>query len=178
MKLLIFFGPPAVGKTTVGKIIEAQTDFKLFHNHMVMDGVIHIFEHNSPAEERLSRLIRGSIIEEAAKSGVDLIFTYVWNFSRDKGKQNIDAYKNIYEQHGGEVQFVELVASLDERVTRAGSPDRFKYKTYTASADDVANKDQAIFDSPEQFYYPGSYTQIDTTGKTADQVAKEVVALL
>lgn len=178
MKLLILFGPPAVGKTTVGQIVEQQTDFKLFHNHMVMDGVIHLFEHNSPAEERLSRLIRGSIIEEAAKSGIDLVFTYVWNFSRDKGRQNIDAYKLMYEEHGGTVQFVELVASDDERVARAGHPDRFKYKTHTATAEEVATKDSSIFTSPSPFFYPEAYTQIDTTGKTAEQVAREVIELL
>lgn len=178
MKLLILFGPPAVGKTAVGQIIEQQTDFKLFHNHMVMDGVMHVFEHNSPAEERLSRLIRGSIIEEAAKSEINLIFTYVWNFSRDKGKQNIDAYKRSYEEHGGEVQFIELVASDSERVARASHPDRFNYKTHTATAEEVATKDQSIFISPSPFFYPEAYTQINTTGKTAEQVARQVIEQL
>lgn len=66
MKLIIIFGPPAVGKTTVGKILEQKTDFKLFHNHMVMDGVMHLFGVGSPSEDKLSRLIRENIIKEAA----------------------------------------------------------------------------------------------------------------
>lgn len=58
MKLLILFGPPAVGKTTIGKLIESTTDFKLFHNHMVMDGIMHIFGVGTPSEDRLSKIVR------------------------------------------------------------------------------------------------------------------------
>jgi len=90
MKLLILFGPPAVGKTTIGKLIERATDFKLFHNHMVMDGIMHIFGVGTPSEDRLSKMVRTNIIEEAASQGTNLIFTYVWNFGKEKGKVNID----------------------------------------------------------------------------------------
>jgi len=33
-KLIILFGPPAVGKMTVGKELADLTGLKLFHNHM------------------------------------------------------------------------------------------------------------------------------------------------
>ena len=95
-KLLIIFGPPSVGKTTVGKVIESKTDFKLFHNHMVMDGIMHLFGVGTSSEDKLSRIIRESVIKEAARNDMNLIFTYVWNFGKEKGKTNIDFYKNIY----------------------------------------------------------------------------------
>lgn len=101
MKLLILFGSPAVGKTTIGKLIESATDFKLFHNHMVMDGIMHIFGVGTPAEDKLSKIVRTNIIEEAAENNINLIFTYVWNFDKEKGKINIDTYKKVYESHGG-----------------------------------------------------------------------------
>jgi len=34
MQLVIIFGPPAVGKMTVGRALAERTGFKLFHNHM------------------------------------------------------------------------------------------------------------------------------------------------
>jgi shikimate kinase len=37
MKLVILFGPPAVGKMTVGQQLANLTGFKLFHNHMTIE---------------------------------------------------------------------------------------------------------------------------------------------
>lgn len=179
MKLLVLFGPPAVGKTTVGKQLESMTDFKLFHNHMVTDGIMHIFGVSTPSEDRLSKIVRTSIIEEAASQGIDLIFTYVWNFSKQKGKTNIDAYKKIYESHGGEVFFVELVAPLEVRIERAGSHDRKQAKAHAPGPDRVAFLEKNLgLESPNPFFYPEAYKKIDTTNKTATQIAKEIAALL
>lgn len=179
MKLLILFGPPAVGKTTVGKIIESKTTFKLFHNHMVMDGVMHIFGVGTPSEDRLSKLIRTQVIQEAANAGIDLIFTYVWNFAREKGKHNIDAYKDIYESLGGEVLFVELVAPLDVRIQRASGSDRRQLKTHAPDAKEVARLESKLnFTSPSPFFYPNAYRQIDTTGKSPEEVAQTILELL
>lgn len=37
MKLVIIFGPQAVGKMTVGQELEKTTNLKLFHNFLVME---------------------------------------------------------------------------------------------------------------------------------------------
>lgn len=179
MKLLILFGPPAVGKTTIGKLLESKTDFKLFHNHMVMDGVMHIFGVGSASEDRLSKIIRTQIITEAAAQEINLVFTYVWNFGKEKGKANIDVYKEIYESHGGEVLFVELIASVETRVERAGSLDRRQTKAYAPGPERVAHLDKSLsLESPSPFFYPEAYRRIDTTAKTAEQVSQEIIALL
>lgn len=178
MRLLILFGPPSVGKATVGRIIESNTDFKLFHNHMVMDGIMHIFGVGTPSEDRLSKLVRTQIIEEAAKAGISLIFTYVWNFGREKGKVNIDIYKDIYEKNGGEVLFVELAAPLSVRVKRAGHPDRKRLKAYAPDAKRVEQLETTLnFNSPSPFFYPNAYVKIDTTNKTPEQTAQEIIEL-
>lgn len=179
MRLLILFGPPAVGKTTVGSLIETQTDFKLFHNHMVMDGIMHIFGVGTPSENRLSRIIRSEVIEEAADAGLDLIFTYVWNFAQEKGKTNIDTYKETYESRGGEVLFVELVAPLAVRIDRADHPDRRRLKAHAPEAEEVARLETALdFKSPSPFFYPEIYQQIDASDKTPEQITQEIMALL
>lgn len=41
MKLVIIFGPQAVGKMTVGQELEKLTGLKLFHNHMTIELVSH-----------------------------------------------------------------------------------------------------------------------------------------
>lgn len=175
MKLLVVFGPPAVGKMTVGTLLEQQTDFKLFHNHQVMDGIMHIFGHNSPAEEALSRSIRESVITAAAEQGINLIFTYVWNFSRDKGKHNIEAYKHAYESRGGSVYFVELSAPAQVRAQRADSPDRFTNKPNTATSEDILSEVTTTkFDSPEPFYFAEHFLRIDTTNLSAEAVVSQI----
>lgn len=175
MKLLIIFGPPAVGKLTVGRSIEKETDFKLFHNHAVMDDIMHIFGRGTPAEDRLSRTIREHVIEEAARSELSLIFTYVWNFSRDKGKRNIDRYKEIYESYGGSVYFIELTAPRDIRAERASNPERYRQKAYAPSAEEIRQEDVQNFQSPSPFFYPEIYRQIDTSDKAPEEIATEII---
>jgi hypothetical protein len=179
MKLLIIFGPPAAGKITVGKLVEEQTNFKLFHNHAIMDGVMHIFGKGTPAEDRLSRIIREHVIQEAADAGIDLIFTYVWNFSLEKGKQNIDRYRKVYEERGGSVYFVELTASLAARTQRAAAPDRFQEKAYTADAKEVADMEKRqSFQSPSPFFYINHYLRIDGSDKTPQEITSEITGWL
>lgn len=37
MKLVVIFGPLAVGKMTVGQELAKRTGLRLFHNHMTID---------------------------------------------------------------------------------------------------------------------------------------------
>lgn len=179
MRLLVLFGPPSVGKATIGRIVESNTNFKLFHNHMVMDGIMHIFGVGTPSEDRLSKQVRTQIIEEAAEAGIDLIFTYVWNFGQEKGKVNIDAYKAIYEKRGGEVLFVELAAPLNVRVKRASHPDRKRLKAHAPDANRVEQLETILkLVSPSPFFYPDAYKKVDTTNKTPEQTAQEIIELL
>lgn len=174
-KLLIIFGPPAVGKTTVGKIIESKSDFKLFHNHMAMDSAMHLFGVGTPSEDKLSRIIRESIIKEASDMGMNLIFTYVWNFAKEKGKINIDFYKNIYESSGGEALFVELVAPLDVRAMRASHPMRNIEKKYAPNKERVIDLEKKLnFTSPTPFFYPESYIKVDTTNISPEKIASMI----
>ncbi|KKQ26787.1 MAG: hypothetical protein US45_C0046G0011, partial [Candidatus Nomurabacteria bacterium GW2011_GWA1_37_20] len=177
-KLLIIFGPPAVGKTSVGKVLESRSNFKLFHNHMVMDSIMHLFGVGTLSEDKLSRIIRENVIKEAAEAGMNLIFTYVWNFAKEKGKTNIDFYKNIYESTGGEVIFIELVAPLSVRAERANNPMRNVEKKYAPNRDRVlALEDSLNFTSPNPFFY-SNYTKIDTENKTLEAIAEIILSII
>src|SRR5262245_41342260 len=106
-RLLIIFGPPAVGKLTVARELANITSFKVFHNHMVDDPIKNFFPYESTQLNTLSAEFRKRIIEECVKANIDLIFTYFWKFDLERGKKNIDTYKNVVESNGGEVFFVE-----------------------------------------------------------------------
>lgn len=58
MKLVIIFGPHAVGKMTVGQELSKITGLKLFHNHMTIDLVANFFDFDTPQAKRLINLFR------------------------------------------------------------------------------------------------------------------------
>ena len=48
MKLVVIFGPPAVGKMTVGFELAKLTGLKLFHNHLTIELVLNFFDFSTP----------------------------------------------------------------------------------------------------------------------------------
>ena len=48
MKLILLYGPPAVGKLTIAKELARLTGFKLFHAHLTSDVVEAIFPRGTP----------------------------------------------------------------------------------------------------------------------------------
>jgi hypothetical protein len=77
--LVILFGPPAVGKMTVGLELARLTGYKLLHNHMTIEPVLDVFPFGSPPFNRLVGGLRRRILEEACVAQLaGLIFTYAW----------------------------------------------------------------------------------------------------
>ncbi|MCB9809194.1 AAA family ATPase [Candidatus Nomurabacteria bacterium] len=129
MKLIIIFGPMAVGKMTVGHELEKITDLKLFHNHMTIELVSPFFSYGSDTGRKLVKLFRKEIFEEVAKSDLEgLIFTYVWAFDQQSDWDYVDEVCNIFESKGGVVYFAELEADVNERIERNKHPHRLKHK--------------------------------------------------
>lgn len=125
----MIFGPPAVGKMTVGDELCRLTEFKLFHNHMAIEPVLGIFPFGSPPFGRLVDEFRRRIIEEAAGSDLPgLVFTYVWGLELPEDSELIGSYVEIVRSHGGRVRFVELYADLTERLARNTTELRLEHK--------------------------------------------------
>jgi hypothetical protein len=69
MTLVVLFGPPAVGKMTVGLELERLTGLRLFHNHMTVDLVLRFFPFGTPPFQRLVSELRTRLCEEVAGTG-------------------------------------------------------------------------------------------------------------
>jgi len=129
MKFILLFGPPAVGKMTVGHELEKITSFKLFHNHMTIDMITPIFEHGTPSFSKLLELFRNETFKEAAKSDLKgLIFTYVWALNEKNDEGYVDKIVKIFEKEKAEVYYVELETTLKERLRRNRTAHRLKHK--------------------------------------------------
>ena len=129
MHLVLVFGPPAVGKMTVGHELAKITGYKLFHSHMTVEPVLDIFPFGSPPFSRLVNEFRLRMVEEAVLADLPgLIFTLVWGLELPEDRELVSSYIDIVEGAGGRFSFVELFADLDERLTRNGSPFRLAEK--------------------------------------------------
>ncbi|MBG9783306.1 AAA family ATPase [Shouchella lehensis] len=126
--LIILFGPQAVGKMTVGEALAEKTGMKLFHNHMTIDAVAPVLGFTDETW-RLVNQFRREIFQAAAKSDLKgVIFTYVWAFDLQKDWDYVADISAIFEEQGGRVYFVELEASLEERLVRNKSEHRLEKK--------------------------------------------------
>ena len=127
-ELMVLFGPPAVGKMTVGRAVCARSDFRLFHNHHTIEPLHEIFGQESPAFATLNAEFRRRVIEEAAAHDVRLVFTTVWNLAGGRDAAYIRGLVAPYADRGLRVRFVELYADLATRLDRNAGADRLAAK--------------------------------------------------
>lgn len=189
MHFVVIFGPPAVGKMTVGDELCRVTGFKLFHNHMTVEPVLDIFPFGSPPYGRVVNEFRRRIIEEAADAGLSgLVFTFVWGLDLPGDRDLIESYVDIVETRSGQAHFVELYADQSTRLSRNETPIRLDRKR---SKRDVASSRRHLLELDEGYVLntPDShrtvaqdildrrnYVRIDNSRLAAAEVATEIAA--
>ena len=181
-KLVVIFGPPAVGKMTVGMELQKLTGIRLFHNHMTIEILLNFFEFGSEPFSRLRKLFRDEIFKAVAQSDLPgMVFTIMWELDKPDTYPIIDSWCEIFRQEGAEVYFVELYADLEERLRRNGTPLRLEHK---ASKRDVAASTERLlrnhalyqFNTDGEFPFAKNFLRIDNTMLEPEQVAAKIVA--
>jgi hypothetical protein len=177
---VLIFGPPAVGKMTVGHALARLTGLKLFHNHMTIDLVLPFFPFGTPPFGRLVGEFRRRIFEEvAASDGPGLIFTYVWALSDPGDTAYVDSLCAIFRERGARVAYAELYAEQAERLQRNRTPFRLEHKP---SKRDVEWSDANLRDldaryqlnTAGDFAYPDAHLRLDTTRLPAEEAARRI----
>ena len=129
MKLVIIFGPHAVGKMTVGQELEKITGLKLFHNHMTIDIVADLFENMPQERQRLTELFRNEIFQSFSKSDeYGMIFTCMWALEKKEDWEYINNLETMFKSNGADVYYVELEADYDIRLQRNTTENRLLNK--------------------------------------------------
>lgn len=169
MKLIFVYGPPAVGKLTVATELARITGFKLYHNHVSVDFVKSVFEFGTPTFWRLVDKFRREILEEAAKEGVDTIFTFVYGKGVDDEFVK-DVVRRV-ESHDGRVCFVRLYCDRNELLRRVGTSSRKKSGKLTTKSglDRMFRRFDLTAEVPT-----AKSLSIDTTNRAPRRVAREV----
>lgn len=123
MQVVFLYGPPGVGKLTVGGELAALTGFKLFHNHLTVDPVTAIFPRDSDAWLRLLRRIRRDIFAEATQAGIDLIYTGAFRGTAEQAEA-VQTMLEPVRDGGGSVLYVQLTCVREELLKRVQSESR------------------------------------------------------
>jgi len=149
MNFVVIFGPPAVGKMTVGYELAKLTGMKVFHNHMTIDLILEFFPYGSEKFNTLVSEFRQRILEEFAASDLPgMIFTFVWALDKAGDREQIESYSEIFKKRGADVFFVELEADLDERLERNKSEFRLSKKS---SKRDISRSEKNLLNTESQY---------------------------
>lgn len=184
MYFLVLFGPPAVGKMTVGDEITKRTGIPVFHNHLSIEPVLRFFPFGSPPFGRLVYWFRRNLMKEAANSDLPgLIFTYVWDL-RDEGDSAFlaDTCK-IFEDVDAEIAMIELKAELEQRLLRNRTEKRLLEKPSKRNVDE-SEKRLLELEKQHKMNSEGSlplkyrHLIIDNTRRSAEDVAAEIIEAL
>jgi hypothetical protein len=185
--LLFVFGPPAVGKMTVGRAIADAGGFRLFHNHHVIEPLLDVFEFDTPAFQSLMGEFRQRVLEEAAAADIDLVFTLVWALDLPGDAEGVRRHLAPFVEAGRRVALVELWAGLETRLERNRTELRLAEKKskrdvswsddnvrslerYQMNTDVPSPADEVIAEFP--------HLRIDNTDRSPEDVAAEVLAWL
>lgn len=194
-ELLLVTGPPAVGKMTVGRALCARSDFRLFHNHHTIEPLIEVFGHGTPAFDVLNEEFRRRVVEEAARSGTRLVFTFVWAVDLEEDAAIVRALVRPYLDAGLPVSVLELTADLGTRLARNTGADRVAAKPSKADlvwsdahvreieqrwrmGTDPARASVADAVVAEVTATGGGHLRLDNDGLTADEAAVRALAWL
>ena len=178
MKLVIIFGPHAVGKMTVGQELAKITELKLFHNHMTIELVASLFDLATGQGRQLINMLRKDIFEEFSKSDMyGMIFTYMWAFDQQSDWDYVEWLHNLFHTRGADIYYVELEADFNVRIDRNKTPNRLENKPTKRNIEDS----EALFRNLEAKYRLNSYTgevkrnhyiRINNTDMPPTEVAK------
>jgi RNase adaptor protein for sRNA GlmZ degradation len=170
MKLILIYGAPAAGKLTVANEIAAQTDFKVFHNHLTIDAIAPIFPFGSESFWRLVHQFRIETVAEAARAGVDLIYTFC--YAKDSDDAHVRLVTKAVEENGGEIHFVLLRCERHELEKRLVNESRKRFGKLkdVGILSELLEKNDLFSTVPER-----ESLIIENTNLSAKQAAKKIV---
>jgi hypothetical protein len=181
VKFVVIFGPPAVGKMSVGHELSKLTGLRLFHNHMTIELVLNFFDFGEPQFQTLVSEFRQRVFEEVAASDLPgLIFTYVWALDHDSDRKFVEQSCGIFRDKGADVYFVELEAGLEERLRRNETEFRLSHKV---SKRDIESSRALLLEHEEKYrlnsdgdsFLQDNFMKIDNTDLPAEKTARMIV---
>jgi tRNA uridine 5-carbamoylmethylation protein Kti12 len=168
-RLVFLYGPPAVGKLTVARAIADRLPFKILHNHVTIDAVTEVLPFGGEAFWRVVGRFRCDLVAAAAEENIDLIYTYVF---APGDEQHVADVVLPYEEAGGTVVFVQLLAPREVLLQRVLAEDRREWGKPT----DAATLEQMLdeYDNFTAIAAPDSLT-INLAARSAQDASDQII---
>jgi hypothetical protein len=174
MKLVVLFGPPAVGKLTVARELATRTGWRLFHNHLAVDAALALHDFGTPGFVALREEIWWQGFRTAiAEKILGMIFTF--NPENSVPQRFIDELFTEIAAGGGEVIPIELTAAETELERRLGAESRRAHRKLTDLALYRRLRDAGTFATP---VLPRPRLRLDITTMTPSDAAERIHAAL
>ena len=171
-QLVFLYGPPAVGKLTVAQELAARRPFRVLHNHLTIDPVATVLPFGTDAFWAVVGRLRRDLASSAAREGIDLIYTYVF---APGDEPHVDEIAAPYEEAGGSVTFVQLLASVDELMRRVENESRRAHGKIM----DAPTLQRVLSEHETRALIPGRDSlTIDLDATTAGEAAELIVGHL
>lgn len=171
MKLILLYGPPAVGKLTVARELSKITGISLFHSHMILNDIAEIFGYDNPIRRKLEFEFKTRIIEEAVAEGRNIITT--GSITRDN-THYYESLIKLVEKKRGVVFLVQIKAEKETLFERVRHESR---KQKINSAEKLEEFFGRYPENLERFG-KGNKLVIDTTKLSPEECAKQIVVSL
>ncbi len=174
MKLIFLYGPPAVGKYTVGAELARQTGFRNIHNHVSVDVARLLFgkktDDNRQQIADLKDALRLDIIKSAAAADINLITTLAYTAGESDGF--VQGVQAAVTAAGGTVCFVRLHAPEQLLLDRVGNESRKLLHKPTDQASLERKFAKGGLDEPISFV---ESLELDTSELSPEQSAQRII---
>lgn len=181
MKVILIFGPQAVGKMTIGEKLSVEFNLPLLHNHVTLDAIWPYIGWNETTfklSDQLRLDIFNYISEAETHNGI--IFTFVWAFNRKEDWEYVEEIKNIFNKEHQELYFIELEADVEERLRRNKTENRLAKKP---SKRDIEYSEQELLTSLEKHRLnslpneidEARYIRLNTTNMDTEEASERLI---
>jgi len=179
-KVIVLYGPPGVGKFTVGKELVKLTNYKLFHIHLLADLIHSVFNYGTREFSDTFTDIYIRFFKKIIKSSIQgIILTLVYGVITYKGEADEKFIKDIIKytkQNKANIYFIKLNCHEEDLYKRIRGLSRKKFDKIKRP-----NKlKQLLRNYPiinKNIPFIKSFF-INTSNKSPYQIAKEILKLL
>jgi hypothetical protein len=174
---VFIFGPPAVGKMTVGQALARRTGFALLHNHVVGDIVSPYFPSITQQYAMLTKSITELLVSELGRAYPGVIFTRAHCFN---DALDAEMMQTLLGSIGAaQPCFVELDAPLEIRLLRNQTENRLLHKPtkrdLVESDARVRRNNSRTFSPPGGVLpWPGLHMRLDNSELDPDEAAARI----
>ncbi|MGX9825351.1 hypothetical protein ACVVIB_12850 [Lactococcus lactis] len=188
MSLIVIMGPQAVGKMTVGKILETKIDSKLLFNHQTIDLFAKFLGYNEYtfklSDMTRKELFKAFVQNKTENATKNIIFTVLIAFDEKVDKDFLGTISNIFLESGEDVYFIELFSDLETRLGRNVSELRLSEKP---SKRDIKHSEKDLLETMKKHRLESKdgeikklfpkvhYMKIDNSNLEPEQVVKLIL---